>query len=206
MKKISFLFAILLVTVLLAACGGSAEPVEIPVEVVVEPTLPAPPATATLLPPPVVSQSGDEGNTSNPAPEAPATPAETGPQLLPAWSAADFGYGAQSHATVGDPAYAADVMKNQLGLEWIKVQVEWPLVQPEPETYQWFFYDGIVEQAYNQGLYLMFSVVSAPEWSRAAGGKNGPPDNYGDYAQFLTALLNQYPGKIHAIEVWNEQN
>ncbi len=207
MKKITILFTILILAVFLAACGGGAEPVEVPVEAVAEATLPPAPATATLLPPPVVSQAADEvEGVSEPAPEAPEAPAVSGPQLLPAWPATDFGYGAQSHATVGDPAFAADVMKNQLGLDWIKVQMEWPLVQPEPDTYQWFFYDGIVEQAYNQGLYLMFSVVGAPEWSRAAGGTNGPPDNYGDYAQFLTALLNQYPGKIHAIEVWNEQN
>lgn len=208
MKKVTILFAIFMLVLLLTACGGAAEPLEIPVEEVVEPTLPPAPATATLLPPPVVSQSdGDAGSVSDPASDnAPEPPTAAGPQLLPAWSPADFGYGTQSHATVGDPAYAADVMKNQLGLDWVKVQVEWPLVEPEPDVYQWFFYDGIVEHADNQGLYLMFSVVGAPEWSRAAGGENGPPDNYGDYAQFLTALLNQYPGKIHAVEVWNEQN
>lgn len=207
MKKQIVLFVILVLSLLLAACGGGAEPEEIPVEAVVQPTLPPAPATATLLPPPVVSQSGEEGEGETAVePAAPEAPAVTGPQILPPWPATDFGYGAQSHATVGDPAYATDVMKNQLGLDWVKVQMEWPLVQPDPDTYQWFFYDGIVEQAYNQGLYLMFSVVGAPAWTRAAGGENGPPDDYGQYAQFLTALLNQYPDKIQAIEVWNEQN
>ncbi|MEJ2748210.1 MAG: hypothetical protein P8183_09930 [Anaerolineae bacterium] len=191
MKRMTVLFVILALVLILVACGGSDTPVEIPVEAVTEPTLPPPPATATLLPPPVVSQSGDnEGDTavSNEEPAAPEAPAVTEPQTLPPWPATDFGYGAQSHATVGDPAYAADVMKNQLGLDWIKVQLEWPLVQPDPDTYQWFFYDGIVDQAYEKGLYLMFSVVGAPSWTRAAG------------------LLNRYPGKIQAIEVWNEQN
>jgi hypothetical protein len=149
----------------------------------------------------VVSESG--GGDTAVAPDAPAV---AGPQMLPAWTATDFGYGIQSHATIGDPAFTADVIKNQLGLEWIKVQLEWPLVQPDPETFQWYFYDGIVNEASEQGLYLMFSVVGSPEWTRAAGGKNGPPDDYNHYAQFLTALLNQYPGQIHAIEVWNEQN
>lgn len=210
MKKLTVLFAILAFALLLTACGGSAEPVEVPVEAVVEPTLPPPPATATLLPPPVVSSADNEETAAEPAEPAPdepaAPPVAEEPQMLPVWSPDDFGYGTQSHATVGDPAFAADVVKNQLRLDWIKVQVEWPLVQPEPDVYQWFFYDGIVEQAHERGLYLMFSVVSAPEWSRAAGNKNGPPDDYGQYAQFVTALLNQYPGKVHAIEVWNEQN
>ena len=189
----------------LVACGGAAEP-EIPVEIpAVDPTLPPPPATATLLPPPVVSESTNAG-----AAEAAATPIPEadveGPQTPAPWPTTDFGYGIQSHATVGDPAFTADVVRNQLGLDWIKVQLEWPLVQPDPETFQWFFYDAAVEQISSQNLYLMFSIVGAPEWTRAAGNKNGPPDDYNQYAQFLTALLNQYPGQIQAIEVWNEQN
>ncbi len=187
---------------ILAACGGGeVEPEAVSVPAA-NPTLPPPPATATLLPPPVISESN--GTTLEETAPEPAT-SDT-PAILPVWSAADFGYGIQSHAVVGDPAYTADVVKNQLGLDWLKVQVQWPLVQPEPDVHQWFFYDGIVDEAQRRGLYLMFSVVGAPEWTRAAGGENGPPDDYGQYAQFLTALLNQYPGQIHAIEVWNEQN
>ncbi len=199
MKKFANVFMLLVIVLVLAACGSNNAAPEPAATAVGVPTLPPAPATATLLPPPVVSETGD-GEPSAPVPTEPE------PVILPAWSAADFGYGIQSHATIGDPAFTANAIKNQLGLDWVKVQLEWPLVQPEPDVYQWFFYDGIVDEASKQGLYLMFSVVGAPEWTRAAGGHNGPPDDYGYYAQFLTALLEQYPNRIHAIEVWNEQN
>ncbi|MCP4428993.1 MAG: hypothetical protein GY803_31295 [Chloroflexi bacterium] len=203
MKKLIILSIVLIFALILPACGSEEPPQEQPVPVPdVEPTLPPAPATATLLPPPVVSESGD-GELDAPAP-AEAMP--EGPPTLPPWPTADFGYGIQSHATIGDPAFTAEVIKNQLGLDWIKVQLEWSLVQPEPDIYQWFFYDGIVDEASKRGLYLMFSVVGSPEWARAAGGHNGPPDDYGHYAQFLTALLEQYPDQVHSIEVWNEQN
>jgi hypothetical protein len=52
----------------------------------------------------------------------------------------------------------------------------------------------------------MVSVVGSPEWTRAAGNHIGPPDDYSEYANFLTELINRHPGKIDAIEVWNEQN
>jgi hypothetical protein len=107
---------------------------------------------------------------------------------------------------VGDPKFAMDTIGNNLGLDWVKVQLEWPLVQPDPETFQWFFYDGVVDEANNHGLNLMFSIVGAPAWTRAAGGENGPPDDYTHYTNFLNELLARYPGQIHAIEVWNEQN
>jgi hypothetical protein len=152
---------------------------------------------------------GGEGETAAPTEEAaapPEEPVETGPTSPWPWPADAFAYGVQSHAVVGDPAFTMDVVANQLGMEWVKVQLEWPLVQPDPETLQWFFYDGVVDEANRHGVRLMFSVVGAPAWTRAAGNENGPPDDYNQYAAFLTAMLTRYEGKVHAIEVWNEQN
>lgn len=205
MKRPVYLWLMLaLLAVLAAACGGQANN-----EVVPEATaLPAttapetPPEEAATLPPPVIVEDGGETPAEEPAPvEEPAPAGATFP-----WPADRFGYGTQSHAVVGDPAFAMDAIRNQLGLDWVKVQVEWPLVEPDPGVYQWFFYDGVVAEANRQGLNLMFSVVGAPAWTRSAGTENGPPDDFNLYANFLRELLNHYPNQVHAIEVWNEQN
>jgi hypothetical protein len=181
--------------------GQSSESVnEVPTE---EPTLP---------PPPVITEGQPQDQPAEP-PSTEEQPAETveepeaalsGP--ITPWPDEAFGYGTQSHAVVGDPKVAMDVIANQLGLDWVKVQLEWPLVQPDPETYQWFFYDGVVDEANDHGLRLLFSIVGAPAWTRVAGNENGPPDDYTHYTNFLNEVLNRYPGKVHAIEVWNEQN
>ena len=205
MKRPVYLWLMLaLLAVLAAACGGQANN-----EVVPEATaLPAttapetPPQEAATLPPPVIVEDGGEAQVEEPTPvEEPAPAGATFP-----WPADRFGYGTQSHAVVGDPAFAMDAIRNQLGLDWVKVQVEWPLVEPDPGVYQWFFYDGVVAEANRQGLNLMFSVVGAPAWTRSAGTENGPPDDFNLYANFLRELLNHYPNQVHAIEVWNEQN
>lgn len=205
MKRPVYLWLMLaLLAVLAAACGGQANN-----EVVPEATaLPAttapetPPEEAATLPPPVIVEDGGETPAEEPAPvEEPVPAGATFP-----WPADRFGYGTQSHAVVGDPAFAMDAIRNQLGLDWVKVQVEWPLVEPDPGVYQWFFYDGVVAEANRQGLNLMFSVVGAPAWTRSAGTENGPPDDFNLYANFLRELLNHYPNQVHAIEVWNEQN
>ncbi|MGB3715734.1 MAG: hypothetical protein WA996_14995 [Candidatus Promineifilaceae bacterium] len=183
----------------LVACGGDSEPAS------PEPTNIAGDDAAAIeptLPPPVVV-SGDQ--VAGPTPEV-SQPAEPTDEPVEPWPAGAFGYGVQSHAVVGDPKVAMDVVSNQLGMDWVKVQLEWPLVQPDPDTYQWFFYDGVVDEANAHGLRLMFSVVGAPSWTRAAGNENGPPDDYAHYTAFLSELLNRYPDKIHSIEVWNEQN
>jgi hypothetical protein len=52
-------------------------------------------------------------------------------------------------------------------------------------------------------------VVTTPEWAREPGvdlTQHGPPADPQVYANFVTALLRRYPGQIHAVEVWNEQN
>lgn len=205
LKRLTLPISIILLLVMVG-CGGQADnpsTSDAGSDVAAATSAPVQEAVATL-PPPVVATQGGEADAQTPVEEAPVEVTVTGP-VFP-WPTDRFGYGTQSHAVVGDPAFAMNVVSNQLGLDWVKVQLEWPLVQPDPETYQWFFYDGVVDEANRHGLNLMFSVVGAPAWTRASGTENGPPDDYTHYTNFLTELLNRYPGKIHAIEVWNEQN
>jgi hypothetical protein len=160
--------------------------------------------TPTLAPPVVVVE--DEG-TENSGEELVAAPEVVEEKIRP-WPADKFGYGTQIHgnATVGDPVSTMDTVSNQLGLDWIKMQLQWWQVHPSPDAGQWFFYDGVIDEAANHNLNLMVSIVGAPEWTRAAGNHIGPPDDYNQFANFLIELINRYPGKIDAIEVWNEQN
>ena len=202
-RSLSILLPVL--ALLLAACGGSDAPDEtVDTPVPVEPTTP-PPAT---LPPPVITTDDDQDEESDEGSDQGDQDQDTeepGGPVVP-WPADTFGYGAQSHAVVGDPAFAMDVVSSQLDLDWVKVQLKWAHVQPEQEVDQWFIYDGAVDEANKKGLNLMLSVVSAPPWTRASGGENGPPDDFSQFAQFLDQLLDRYPGQIQAIEVWNEQN
>jgi hypothetical protein len=205
-----WLVAMLLVT--LAACGGETAPTA------EEPTAPAitqPETTAVAgeeaeLPPPVVQ--GEILPTPTLAPPPEAVEEESAPvdqaEISGPWPADQFGYGIQIHgnATVGDPAATMQAVGDQLGMDWVKAQIQWWLVEPDQQTDQWFFYDAVIDQAHLYGRRLMLSVVGAPAWTRAAGGENGPPDDYNEYARFLSELIDRHPGKIDAIEVWNEQN
>ncbi|HFC11549.1 MAG TPA: hypothetical protein ENJ56_01800, partial [Anaerolineae bacterium] len=123
-----------------------------------------------------------------------------------AWPADRFGYGIQSHATIGDPAYPSEVIKNQLGLSWMKVQMRWADIQPAPDQFNWGAWDAVIDNAAQRNLRVMLSIVTAPAWSRAAGNENGPPDDYALYYEFLNDVLTRYAGKVHAVEIWNEQN
>ncbi len=205
MKNVTLLLLALGLMGLLVACGGeTAEPAAEEVaqeQVVPTPTL----AVPSTLPPPVVSVDGEV--TEVPVDNAPVEP-EVASAVIRPWPRDRFGYGTQLHgnATVGDPIVVMDGARNQLGMDWIKAQIQWWLVKPDPTADQWFFYDAIINEAHNAGLNVMVSVVGAPAWTRAAGGEHGPPDDYNEYAKFLTEMIDRYPDTIGAIEVWNEQN
>jgi len=120
-----------------------------------------------------------------------------------------FGYGIQIHGVVGDPEYTAIQVRN-LGLGWIKQQVRWADFEVSPGEMDWSGYDAIIEAAESQGLRVMLSVVDAPDWSHPtytdSNPEGAPPDDLALFIEFLGRLVDRYRGRIHAIEIWNEQN
>ncbi len=138
-----------------------------------------------------------------------ATPSSaTGESDLPPLPWGDFGYGIAAHA-ISMPDYTLDQIKYQLGLSWVKQQVRWDHFSTEPGQMDWSGYDVMVEFAAERELKVMLSVVGAPAWSRTYMDENpeaAPPDDLGLFIGFIGDLVDRYKGRIHAIEVWNEQN
>lgn len=102
-----------------------------------------------------------------------------------------------------------DVAANQLGVPWLKQQVRWQDIEPAQGEYDWGATDIYLNDAADRGLKVLVSVVTAPDWAREPGvnlERHGPPADPATYAGFVGALLERYPGKIHAVEVWNEMN
>jgi polysaccharide biosynthesis protein PslG len=103
----------------------------------------------------------------------------------------------------------ANVAKNQLSMNWVKQQIRWETFEPVQGEYDWAQSDLYLPAAAAAGLNVLVSVVTAPDWSREPGvdlEAHGPPADYQDYVDFVVALLERYPGQIHAVEVWNEHN
>jgi hypothetical protein len=120
-----------------------------------------------------------------------------------------FQLGVQVQVSYDRMAQWLDVAANQLSVRWVKMQVRWEDIEPQPDAFDWFVTDTYLPTAHDAGLRVLVSVVTAPDWAREPGvnlEQHGPPANPQDYADFVTALLRRYPGMIHAVEVWNEQN
>ncbi len=102
-----------------------------------------------------------------------------------------------------------NVTADQLGVDWAKMQVRWENMEPADGDYDWYETDLYIPAMAEKGVKVLVSVVTAPAWAREQGvdtSRHGPPADPAQYAEFVTALLERYPGQIHAVEVWNEQN
>ena len=173
------------------------------------PRLPA--ATQTPVPQPTATIS-----VPTPLVRATAEPVTAGPSPTPACALrperpSGFAYGIQSHVFVGDNAYWLSVISDKLDFDWVKMQVRWNDLEKTPGDIYWDVLDGAMRVACEKGLRVMLSVVAAPTWTQASPmpadqGQEAPPDDPAQYAHFLGAVLDRYPGQIGAIEVWNEMN
>jgi uncharacterized protein YraI len=120
-----------------------------------------------------------------------------------------FGYGVQAHLLGGGSGSALNAV-NDMGFNWIKQQVEWRLFQSDSGAVGVGELGGIVSEAGNRGINVLFSVVNAPGWAREPGfdgSVGGPPQDPQTYASFVGGIAGQFCGTaLKAIEVWNEQN
>ncbi|MEZ4861505.1 MAG: cellulase family glycosylhydrolase [Caldilineaceae bacterium] len=121
-----------------------------------------------------------------------------------------------------DPAKRAQVvqMAAAAGYHWLRQEFTWEDIEihgkgdfedrrHEPSHSAWDKYDQIVNLAEQYQMELIVRISNPPSWSRALTntvGTYAPPDNFQDYADFVSAVVTRYRGRIHYYQLWNEPN
>jgi hypothetical protein len=119
-----------------------------------------------------------------------------------------FNYGAQLNWTNIDNTVEMTWLTG-MGFKWAKVQVRWCDFEKSKGNLDFGMTDQVINAANAKGIKVLFSVVCAPNWSRADGGRggSGPPDDMQKATDFMATLARKYcGGALGAIEVWNEHN
>ncbi len=132
------------------------------------------------------------------APGGPTPPPSTSPNV-------PFAFGIQVHLPNQDQTTIVSQVV-ELGMEWIKQQIEWKVYEPTEGNINWTALDAIVSGLEATNADILLSVVKAPAWSRGTTEEDGPPTDFADYAAFVGALAERYRGRVQAYEIWNEQN
>jgi len=176
--------------VLVAACGPKTP------EAAPATPVPAAMPTDTPLPTPTA--------TPTPTPVPTPTPDPTFPMGTTHYS---YGINADLYYREDFGVTAEDVMAymDDLGVEWVRIQVTWADIEPEKGNYAWDSLDPVVDAVGGHNRKLLVSIVRSPEWATATGG-HGMPADPNDLGDFVEALAARYQGRIQAYEIWNEQN
>jgi uncharacterized protein YgiM (DUF1202 family) len=118
-----------------------------------------------------------------------------------------FAYGIQAHLWQNSEKNFVAGQIRDIGFTWVKSQLRWEFVENSPGNVNWSEPDQIIEVMTGNGIQVLFSIFTAPQWSRPNHpGTGGPPDDFNLYAEYVGKVAQRYCGRLGAIEVWNEQN
>jgi polysaccharide biosynthesis protein PslG len=98
------------------------------------------------------------------------------------------------------------------GFHWQKTLFQWRSIEGACKgCFDWSEADRVVKSSAAAGVKIIARLDFQPAWARKDGASNGPPDNYQDYADFVSAFVTHYSststvGRVQAIEIWNEVN
>jgi hypothetical protein len=160
-------------------------------------------ATATLP---------DQALLTSPNPSVAAAPLTGKPNPPPPpVSSPDYGL---SMFLWGQPATTDRDLKiaSSASFHWQKTLFTWKSIEGKAKgVFDWTESDRVVKASMANGIKIIARIDFQPAWARKDVVHNGPPDNYQDYADFISAFATRYrPGStvgvVDAIEVWNEVN
>ena len=114
----------------------------------------------------------------------------------------------------GQPSTTERDLKIASGVNfsWQKTLFKWADIEANCKgCFDWSEADRVVKASNKAGIKIIARLDFQPAWARRDGARNGPPDNYQDFWDFVSAFATRYKtgssiGTVDAIEVWNEPN
>lgn len=92
------------------------------------------------------------------------------------------------------------------GVTQLRFAFGWDAIEEEPGTYNWGFWDDLVDEAQRQGITLIPYVCYTPRWLGTSETDywHEPPSDLAAFGRFMNVIVKRYKGKIKSWELWNE--
>lgn len=94
----------------------------------------------------------------------------------------------------------------QAGIAWVRVDLVWAFVEPEPGLSDWEVYDDIIEAARSRNLDVLMVIAYTPAWATDGPEISGVPRNVSDWSDFCYRAAERYRDDVDSWEIWNEPN
>lgn len=108
-----------------------------------------------------------------------------------------------------DALLAGDlVAMARAGASWIRLDIDWSVVEPEPGRPDWSSVDRLIDAAVAADLEVLGMLAYAPAWARPPGAEaKHPPIADEAFVRFATEAVARYqPRGVTSWQVWNEPN
>ncbi len=94
------------------------------------------------------------------------------------------------------------------GATWVRLDIDWSVIEPEPGRYDWESTDRLIDHAIDHDLKVLGLLTYTPKWARPDDTSDkSPPIDDGDFAHFAALAAERYrPLGVRNWEVWNEPN
>lgn len=94
------------------------------------------------------------------------------------------------------------------GVGTIRIMLPWAGVEPQDDTFDWSALDRMVNSANAQGIKVLATINSTPDWAAVPGqpAYAGEPADFAAFGDFVSAVATAYKGRIADYEIWNEPN
>jgi hypothetical protein len=100
---------------------------------------------------------------------------------------------------------------NDLGAQWIRIDFNWDIGEPQQGQYDWTVFDTLLDAAKARNLKVFATIGYTPKWASTGNlandaNSNDVPDATA-YAAFVKAAATRYAdGRVAAWGTWNEPN
>lgn len=92
------------------------------------------------------------------------------------------------------------------GVQWVRVDFLWSLVEPGPGVFDWSAYDALADQAVARGLKVYATISDTPAWATDGPAGTGVPRRSADFYDLCFRAASRYRGRIDYWGMWNEPN
>jgi hypothetical protein len=93
------------------------------------------------------------------------------------------------------------------GATWLRVLIDWHIVEPMPGAFNWGYVDHWINGARARGLNVLGLIAYTPDWARAPGSYfSAPPVDPSTYGAFAAKVVQRYGNRVSNWEIWNEPN
>jgi hypothetical protein len=94
---------------------------------------------------------------------------------------------------------------DRLGLDVVRVTLEWSRVEPRPGAFRWQRSDRLLGALEARGLTPVVTLVGSPDWANGGELPNVAPIDPADVEAFAREAALRYPFVRHWV-IWNEPN